>query len=99
MARSSAARASGRSGVPRRPGGPLSPREHENRLLMLRGLGVQASADIMGLSVHTVKNYRTIALRFHGVRSQAELIALLGSRYPTEAGRAGRDPHDWILYG
>jgi len=62
-------------GVPRR----LSPRLQQVQELLLRGAANKVIARELGLSDHTVKEYVSSVLAFHGVGNRLELVLRLGA--------------------
>lgn len=67
----------------------LTPREAEVLHLLLAGCGSEAIALRLGLSRHTVKDYRKRIFRKLSVSSLAELFALRRPQVPTHPSRVG----------
>lgn len=65
--------------------------------LSLQGKTEKEVAEALGVSPHTVHNRLQAIRRHYGVRSTAELIALLGGRFPGATPRPIST--DWVLYG
>ncbi len=55
----------------------LTPRQSETLLLLLKGMPNKAIARELGISIETVKVYCRAILMKHGVRTRAELFAMI----------------------
>jgi PAS domain S-box-containing protein len=62
--------------MPRHPEYRLTPREHEVLLHLSAGCSTAQMADLMGISVETVRNHVRRLLRALGVHSRLEAVAL-----------------------
>jgi len=65
----------------------LSPRLQQVQELLLRGVPNKVIASNLNISTHTVKEYVSSVLAFHGVANRLDLVLkLTGSRHPPHAG-------------
>lgn len=65
--------------IPRsRNEGPLTKRELEALAMLARGLTLEAAAEVMGISVQTIKNHTSYAYHKLGVGGHVEAFCKLG---------------------
>lgn len=76
------------SGRPSLDDAPLSPREKQLVLLLLRGMTLRQAAAELGLTVSTVATYSKTAYKKLGINSRAELFLLFGYAPPEACGSA-----------
>lgn len=77
-----------RSARPSLDDAPLSPREKQLVLLLLRGMTLRQAAAELGLTVSTVATYSKAAYKKLGINSRAELFLLFGYAQPEACGSA-----------